>query len=81
MVPLMKNKPLVYSICGTMSLMIFLAAGIWDEMAETFSLVPFPDNMHNRLVILIILDFLGSFAVDRFLRKVCGKAKIRPLRG
>lgn len=63
-----------------MALMILLASGYWDEMAELFKLVPFPERMHTRLVFLIIFDFAGSFAIDRFLRMICGKAKNKKIR-
>merc|ERR1712168_636101 len=80
MVPLQKNKPLLYSIGITMTLMVIMAGGFSDELASTFRLVPFHDRMHNRLLGLIFLDFVGSFVIDRTFRKICGKAKIKPLR-
>ena len=68
MVKLTQNKPLMYSICGTMTTMVLLAGGYWPEMAAGFSLVEFPEEMHVGLLRLIAFDVCGSFVVDRGFR-------------
>lgn len=80
MVAFTKNKALFYSVMVTMTIMVLLASGQSEELSETFSLVPFPDDMSYKLMKLIAIDVAGALSADRIFRFLFGKCRIKPLR-
>lgn len=48
MCSLNENKPLLYSILGSFGLVVVLVTGIMPDVAQGFSIVPFPEEVRFR---------------------------------
>ncbi|XP_029648967.1 manganese-transporting ATPase 13A1 [Octopus sinensis] len=71
------NKPLLYSLLISGSTVLLLASGIFPQMLDMFQLVELPSDFCQTLVIVILLDMIGSFVIDKICHYFFGKGKVR----
>lgn len=76
---LRQNKPLLWSIAGSISAVICLVSGIFPDMCHQFSVVEFEPEFQNVVLGVLALDLLSAFVIDRTLDFICGKGQLRNL--
>lgn len=74
---LFENKPLFYSISISIVSLLSLMLGLMPDVSEKFEIVPFPAEFQSRFCQVVIADFLCAFVIDRILRFLFGRAKLR----
>jgi cation-transporting ATPase 13A1 len=64
-----ENRPLLWSLAGTFILTFMFASESVPQMNRYFQLVSFPDDrFRDFILIILVLDLLGSFVFDRLMR-------------
>lgn len=76
---LKENKPLLYSILFSGSAVVVLAARLMPELSDQFQIVQFPDDFRTILLVVVAIDFIASFLIDRTLEFLFGKAKLKSI--
>lgn len=71
------NKPLLYSLLVSGSTVLLLASGVFPQMLEMFQLVELPSDFCHTLVVVILIDIIGSWLVDKVCHYFFGKGKVR----
>ncbi|XP_050428737.1 endoplasmic reticulum transmembrane helix translocase [Adelges cooleyi] len=71
-----ENKPLLYSTLATIAITLCLSMGIIDGLNEHFEIVQFPYSFRVTLIGVLILDFLGSYIIDRLCLWLFGEGKL-----
>lgn len=71
------NKPFMWSILVTVSVLIGVVTGITPGLTEQLSLVKFEGEFQNILMATLLVDFFGAFLVDRFWNFLIGRGTLR----
>ncbi|KFM68901.1 putative cation-transporting ATPase 13A1, partial [Stegodyphus mimosarum] len=73
---LSENKPLLYSIVISGTAILMLVTGLSPDLANVFSIVDFPHEFQNVVLLTLFSDFFFSFLVDRTCLFLCGRGKL-----
>ncbi|XP_074593748.1 endoplasmic reticulum transmembrane helix translocase [Brevipalpus obovatus] len=73
------NKPLLYSVIGPFSFVILLITGSIPDVAEQFSIVKFPPEIKQTILLVVIFDITASFFVDRICGYFFGRGSLRKI--
>ncbi|KAG8189488.1 hypothetical protein JTE90_018140 [Oedothorax gibbosus] len=76
---LYENKALLYSIVISGTAILMLVTGLSPELAGIFSIVDFPPEYQNVLLLTLFCDFFFAFVVDRLCLLLFGRGKLRAL--
>lgn len=71
------NKSLLYSIAGSLSVLLAIVSGLAPELAEQFSIVPFESDYQMIVLAVLFADFALAFVADRFWQKLLGEGRLR----
>ncbi|KAL4107361.1 hypothetical protein QTP88_017720 [Uroleucon formosanum] len=74
---LIENKPLFYSTLGTIMVILFLSMGTLQGLNEQFEIVQFPYEFRVILISVLILDYFGSYIMDRSCLWLFGEGKFK----
>lgn len=74
---LMENKPLLYSTLGTIMIILCLSVGIIEGLNEQFEIVQFPYEFRITLIAILVLDYFGSYIMDRLCLWLFGEGKFK----
>lgn len=74
---LKENKPLLYSLIFSGGAITLLASGTVPELTEQFELVHLPPEFRNTVLQVLAADIGGSFIIDRVMRFLFGKGRLR----
>jgi len=74
---LFENKPLFYSISISIVSLLGLLLGLMPEISDKFEIVPFPPEFQSRFCQVVVADFISAWLIDRILRFLFGRAKLR----
>jgi len=74
---LIENKPLLYSTLGTIMVILFLSMGTLQGLNEQFEIVQFPYEFRVILISVLILDYFGSYIMDRSCLWLFGEGKFK----
>jgi cation-transporting ATPase 13A1 len=74
---LAENKSLLYSIGGSLSVLLAIVSGLAPDLADQFSIVPFEAGFQRILLFVLFLDFGLAFLADRFWQRLCGEGRLR----
>ncbi|XP_037079759.1 LOW QUALITY PROTEIN: manganese-transporting ATPase 13A1-like [Pollicipes pollicipes] len=74
---LSENRPLLYSIVGSLVVVFTLALGFMPDLNQQFSVVEFPQDFRTVLVQVLMADIVLSYIVDRAVRFLFGEARLR----
>jgi cation-transporting ATPase 13A1 len=77
MASLLENKPLLYSLLATTTVLFLLATGFMPELGVFLEISPFTDEFRRKLLVVLVADFLASYALDRILSFFLGHAKLK----
>jgi cation-transporting ATPase 13A1 len=72
-----ENRPLMISLVGTYSFIVFLALGWSSDLCEQFGIVQFPEEFRSILLQVLMLDFMMSLLLDRILSFLFGEGMLR----
>merc|ERR1719192_624192 len=72
-----ENRPLMISLVGTYSFIVFLALGWSSDLCEQFGIVQFPDEFRSILLQVLAVDFILSLILDRICSFLFGEGKLR----
>merc|ERR1712241_1248936 len=75
-----ENRPLMISLVGTYSFIVFLALGWSSDLCEQFGIVQFPEEFRSILLQVLMLDFMMSLLLDRICSFLLGEGKLRQRR-
>ncbi|XP_030384267.1 manganese-transporting ATPase 13A1 [Scaptodrosophila lebanonensis] len=59
------NRMLMYSIAASAGLVLLLTTGLAPELTEFFEIIDFPADFRKLLLIVLVVDIIGAFALDR----------------
>jgi len=76
---LIENKPLLYSTFGTIIVILCLSAGIVEGLNEQFEIIQFPYEFRVTLITVLIIDFCGSYIIDRLCLWLFREGKFKKL--
>ncbi|GIY91854.1 manganese-transporting ATPase 13A1 [Caerostris extrusa] len=74
---LSENKPLMYSILISGTAILMLVTGLSPDLAGVFSIVDFPPEFQNTVLLTLFSDFFFAFFVDRVCLFLFGRGKLR----
>ncbi|CAH1284675.1 unnamed protein product [Diabrotica balteata] len=74
---LIENKPLLYSVLGTGSVVLLLTLGLVPELSASFEIIDFPPDFRIILLQILFADFFFSFLLDRLCLWLCGEGSMR----
>ncbi|XP_043245096.1 endoplasmic reticulum transmembrane helix translocase-like isoform X2 [Amphibalanus amphitrite] len=74
---LWENRPLLYSIVGSLAVVFAMASCVMPDLNEQFSVVMFPDDFRTVLVQVLMADIVLSYIADRVVRFLFGQARLR----
>jgi len=74
---LRSNKPLLYSLIFSFSLIICLIFNLLPQVTEQFQIVIIPDDLRIIFFYVVLGDIVTAFIVDRTLNYFLGQAKLR----
>jgi len=72
-----ENRPLMISLVGTYSFIVFLALGWSSDLCEQFGIVQFPEEFRSILLQVLMVDFILSLVLDRICAFMFGEGKLR----
>ncbi|CAF3962733.1 unnamed protein product [Adineta steineri] len=74
---LRSNKPLLYSIIFSFSLVISLIFNLLPQLTEQFQIVLIPDDMRLIVFYVVLGDVILAYTIDRVLAYFLGQAKLK----
>ena len=74
---LYENKPLFYSISISIISLLILLLGLMPDVSQQFEIVPFPPEFQSMFCQVVVADFISAWLIDRILRFLFGRAKLR----
>jgi len=72
-----ENRPLMISLVGTYSFIVFLALGWSSDLCEQFGIVQFPEEFRSILLQVLMVDFILSLILDRICAFLFCGGKLR----
>lgn len=69
------NKALFYSLLGSFAVVVGLACGV-STLTESLEIVEFPMEFRYILIVVLIMNFLSTFIVDRTCEWLFGDGKL-----
>ncbi|RWS25769.1 manganese-transporting ATPase 13A1-like protein [Leptotrombidium deliense] len=76
---LVENRPLLWSIVGSILTVFALVVGLFPDLANQFSIVEFPADFQKTILAVLALDLLSAFIIDRVCDFLLGKGKLKRL--
>ncbi|XP_012275293.1 manganese-transporting ATPase 13A1 [Orussus abietinus] len=76
---LTENKALLYVLLGSFVGILVLVCGLMPDVAVLFEIVEFPSDFRRTLIMVLIVDFVLAYVVDRTCRWLFGEGKHRKL--
>ncbi|XP_053209621.1 endoplasmic reticulum transmembrane helix translocase-like [Panonychus citri] len=76
---LRQNKPLMYSIFGSIIAVIALVTGYFPDLAQQFAIVEFPQEFQVVVLTVLGADLTLAFAIDRTCEFLFGKGRLRKI--
>lgn len=74
---LVENKPLLYSTLGTIMVILCLSVGVIEGLNEQFEIVQFPYEFRVILISVLVIDYFGSYIMDRLCLWLFGEGKFK----
>lgn len=74
---LVENKPLLYSTVGTIMVILSLSVGVIEGLNEQFEIVQFPFEFRIILISVLVIDYFGSYIMDRLCLWLFGEGKFK----
>lgn len=74
---LRQNKALLYSLLVSAAVVFALASGIMPDLSASLEIVSFTDEFKQKLLIVLLGDLVGAFAVDWVLSHLLGTGSLR----
>ncbi|EDW03798.1 endoplasmic reticulum transmembrane helix translocase [Drosophila grimshawi] len=69
------NRMLMCAIGASAALVLFLTTGIVPGLTQFFEIVDFPANFRQTLLIVLVVDIVGAFALDRICSFLFGETR------
>ncbi|TDG45395.1 hypothetical protein AWZ03_008161 [Drosophila navojoa] len=69
------NRMLLCAIGASAALVLFLTTGIVPGLTQFFEIVDFPTNFRQTLLLVLIVDIVGAFALDRICSFLFGETR------
>lgn len=73
------NKPLLYSTIVQVMVIMCLSTGIIEGLNEQFEIIQFPSEFRVVLLCVLVLDCIGSLAVDRICLWLFGEGRLKKI--
>ncbi|KAH8319179.1 hypothetical protein KR067_012913 [Drosophila pandora] len=72
---LRSNRMLMYAIGASATLVLLLSTGLAPELTEFFEIIQFPTEFRTTLLMVLVLDILGAFTLDRVCSFLFGETR------
>ncbi|XP_064548623.1 endoplasmic reticulum transmembrane helix translocase [Drosophila montana] len=69
------NRMLMCAIGASAALVLFLTTGVVPGLTQFFEIVDFPANFRQTLLLVLIVDIVGAFALDRICSFLFGETR------
>ncbi|EDV27584.1 uncharacterized protein TRIADDRAFT_20897 [Trichoplax adhaerens] len=77
MASLTENKPLLYSILLSSTVIGLIAVGLAPELSYQFEIVEIPVELRNKLASVLVADFILAYVLDSCCQWLLGEAKLK----
>ncbi|KAL5483774.1 hypothetical protein EMCRGX_G020188 [Ephydatia muelleri] len=74
---LRENKALLYSLLVSAAVVFVLALGVLPDLSASLQIVNFTDEFKQKLLVVLLGDLVGAFAVDWVLSRFLGTGSLR----